>query len=293
MFHGSITALVTPMAADGQIDFAALEKLLAYQLENGTAAVVVAGTTGEAATLSRPELKQLWSGVVSAVGGQVPVIAGSGTYSTSETIERTRLAAAVGVDAALLVTPYYIKPPQAGLLAHFAAVEEAVDLPLVLYNVPARTAVDLLPETVAQLARRSGIVGIKEAVAGRERIGDLAALGGDGFCVLSGDDATCMEAMLAGASGVISVASNVAPHHMARLCAAVAAGDRSSCEGLDRELRPVYEALMVQTNPIPVKWALHRMGFIGAEMRLPLTPLEPFHHAHVEAALRSAGLLKH
>lgn len=291
MFQGSIVALVTPMTASGAIDFDALQTLVDFQMVNGTSALVVAGTTGEAVTLSAEELHAVWAAVVEQVAGAVPVIAGTGSNSTARAIEHTCSAEAAGVDAALVVTPYYNRPTQAGLVAHFQAIEEATRLPLILYNVPGRTGVDLLPDTVAQLARRPGIVGIKEAVPDMGRIGDLVASCGPGFCILSGDDATCGEAILRGARGVVSVAANVAPRQMARLCELALGGDSAAARKVDRALQELFAVLMAQPNPIPVKWALHRMGLIEAGIRLPLLPLEEQYHQRVEAALMQSGLL--
>jgi 4-hydroxy-tetrahydrodipicolinate synthase len=291
MFQGSIVALVTPMTENGRIDFEALGRLVDFQLANGTCGFVVAGTTGESATLSEQELEQLWSAVVSQVGGRVPVIAGSGTYDTSVTIARTQLAEHCGVDAALLVTPYYNKPTQAGLAAHYTAIHEASRLPLILYNVPGRTAVDLLPETVGRLAGLERVVAIKEAVPDPQRVGELLERCGQQLTVLSGDDASCMAAMLRGAGGVISVAANVAPAMMGQLCRLALAGDQAASMEANRRLAALYRALMLESNPIPVKWALQRMGLIEGGIRLPLTPLDPSYHPEVENALRDASLL--
>jgi 4-hydroxy-tetrahydrodipicolinate synthase len=293
MFQGSIVALATPMTAGGRIDFDALVKLVDYQLANGTCALVISGTTGEAATLTPDELGSLWGRVVAQVAGRVPVIAGTGSNSTARAIEYTRLAAAAGADAALVVTPYYNRPTQAGLVAHFLAIEAASALPLLLYNVPGRTAVDMQPETVARLAGQGGIVGIKEAVPEMARVRELVELCGPDFPVLSGDDATCAEAMLNGASGVVSVIANAAPAQMRQLCDLALAGNRPGAVEASRVLEPLFEALMIQSNPIPVKWALYKMGLIDSGIRLPLTPLEEQYRPQVEACLRRAGLLTH
>ena len=291
MFQGSIAALVTPMTASGEIDFDALHRLVDFQVANGTSALVVAGTTGEAVTLSAEELEAVWSAVVQRAAGAVPVIAGSGSNCTAKAIDFTCAAEAAGVDGALVVTPYYNRPTQAGLVAHFLAIEEATRLPLILYNVPGRTGVDMLPATVAQLARHAGIAGIKEAVPELARIRDLAASCGPGFCILSGDDATCSEAMFNGAAGVVSVAANVAPRQMSRLCELATSGDEAAARKADQALQELFAALMAQPNPIPVKWALHRMGLIEKGIRLPLLPLEQEYQPRVEAVLRQTGLL--
>lgn len=291
MFQGSIVALVTPMDEHKQVDEAAVSRLLDWHLENGTSGIVVAGTTGEATALSPDEYAALLQGVVEHVAGQVPVIAGTGTAGTDRTIMATRVAAELGADAALVVTPYYVRPPQSGLEAHYRAIADAVDLPLLLYNVPTRTAVDLKPDTVARLVDHERIVGVKEAVADMERVRALVALAGPGFCVLSGDDGTCMEAILEGATGVISVAANVAPRQMSELCAAAQAGDQPRARALHEGLSGLFSQLGVATNPIPVKWAAFAMGLIGSGIRLPLTPLDRDRRPALEACLQETGLL--
>ncbi|HET7370498.1 MAG TPA: 4-hydroxy-tetrahydrodipicolinate synthase [Gammaproteobacteria bacterium] len=291
MFQGSMVALVTPMTASGEIDEAALERLVEFHIENGTDALVPAGTTGESPTLRTPEHADYLRAVVRLVRGRVPVIAGTGSNSTTQTLELSREAAKAGVDGCLLVVPYYNRPPQEGLYQHFRAIAEAVPLPMVLYNVPSRTACDLLPETVERLARISNVVGIKEATADLSRVQDLRSRCGDEFGLYSGDDATAMEFVLAGGDGTVSVTANVAPRLMHEMMAAARAGEREQAEVLDAKLRPLHKALFAQTNPIPVKWALAEMGLISDEIRLPLVPLAGSHQPAVRAALQEAGCL--
>ena len=291
MLHGSIVALVTPMDAHGEIDFPVLENLVDLHLEAGTDAIVVAGTTGESATLSAAEHQQLLSAVIGQVDGRIPVLAGTGAADTAVTIARSRAAARLGADAVLVVTPYYIRPMQSGLLAHYRAVADAAELPLVIYNVPSRTCVDILPETVAELASRSEIIAIKEAVADAGRVRELVDLCGDSMTVLSGDDPTCLEAMRAGARGVVSVAANLVPRRFGEMCRRAAAGDWEAALEIDETLRHLYGILFLETNPIPVKWALHRMARCGPGIRLPLLPLDEKHHLKLDQALRRLGLI--
>lgn len=291
MFQGSIVALVTPMDEHLRVDESAVRRLLDWHLQNGTSGIVVAGTTGEATALSPDEYVALLQCVVGHVAGQVPVIAGTGTAGTERTVAATRQAAELGSDAALVVTPYYVRPPQSGLAGHYRAIADAVDLPLLLYNVPTRTAVDLLPDTVAGLASHERIVGVKEAVADMARVRALTALAGPGFCVLSGDDGSCMEAIFEGATGVISVAANVAPRQMSALCQAALSGDRPRATALNDELSGLFSQLGVATNPIPVKWAAFAMGLIGPGIRLPLTALDRDRRPALEACLQETGLM--
>lgn len=269
---GSITALATPFTAAGELDLDAWERLLARQLDAGTQAVVVAGSTGEAAALYDVEYDTLLRTAVEFIGGRIPVLAGTGHANTAKTIEQTRRAAMLGADAALVVTPPYVRPTQAGLEAHYRAIADDGALPVVLYNVPGRTGCDMLPDTVAALAAHERIVAIKEAVAAPERMVALLALRSARFQILSGDDPTACRAMLAGADGVISVASNVVPGAFRRLCDLARAGEESSAEALDARMRALYEFLGVEPNPIPVKAVLKHLG-IGHDLRLPLLPL--------------------
>jgi 4-hydroxy-tetrahydrodipicolinate synthase len=291
MITGSIVALVTPMREDGAVDHDALAKLVDRTVDAGTAAIVSVGTTGESATLTVTEHTDVIRTTIQVVAGRIPVIAGTGANSTAEAIHLTEAARQAGADAALLVTPYYNKPPQEGLYQHFKAVAEAVELPQILYNVPARTGCDMLPATVARLAAVPNIVGLKEALGTLDRVRELVALGLDDFALYSGDDATVRESILAGFHGTISVTANAAPELMARMCAAALAGDAALAAELDADLAPLHRALFVEPNPIPIKWALAELGLAQAGIRLPLVPLDPAHHETVRAALRSAGLL--
>lgn len=290
MFQGSMVALVTPMAEDGRVDFEALEKLVEWHIAEGTDAIVAVGTTGESATLEVAEHLQVVEHCIRAAAGRVPVIAGTGSNNTAHAIEMTRRAQALGANAALLVVPYYNKPTQEGLYRHFSAIADAVSLPVILYNVPSRTVTDLLPETVGRLATVRNIVGIKEATGKLERVGSIRKLCGDDFLLISGDDATAAEFMLAGGCGVISVTANVAPRLMHEMCVAACSGNRPLAEVCNRRLALLHRDLFVETSPIPVKWALAQMGRIPAGIRLPLTPLSPACFDTVRAALKAAGI---
>jgi 4-hydroxy-tetrahydrodipicolinate synthase len=284
---GSITALATPFAPDGALDLDAWQRLLHGQLTGGagtinTSAVVVAGSTGEAQSLGDDEYDQLLRSAVEAAAGRIPVLAGTGLSNTAKTIALTRRAAALGASAALVVTPPYVRPTQAGLIAHYRAVAAEGGLPVVLYNVPGRTGCDLLPETVAVLRDVPGVIAVKEAVTEPARIAALLALRRDGFAVLSGDDPTAAQAMLSGADGVISVASNVLPASMARLAALARAGRREDAEAWDAQLQPTFALLGAEPNPIPLKAVMQRLG-IGHGLRLPLTALSDAHTATADA----------
>jgi len=288
---GSIVALVTPMRADGAVDHEALAKAVDRVIEAGSAAIVSVGTTGESATLDVDEHTDVIRRTIDVAAGRVPIIAGTGANSTAEAIHLTEAAKAAGADAALLVTPYYNKPPQEGLYRHFKAVAEAVDIPQILYNVPGRTAVDMLPATVERLAELPAIVGIKEAKGDLDRVRELVALGLPDFALYSGDDATARDSILLGFDGDISVTANVAPEGMARMCAAALAGDAETAAAIDADLAALHGALFVEPNPIPVKWALAELGLIDEGIRLPLVPLDPAFHAEVRAAIKAAGLM--
>ncbi len=291
MFHGSMVALVTPMLGDGTIDEDSLQRLVDFHVENHTNAIVSVGTTGESATLDEAEHCHVVRRTVEMAAGRVPVIAGTGANSTREAIILTRCAMEAGVDACLLVTPYYNKPTQEGLYLHFRAVAEAVPVPQILYNVPSRTACDMLPATVERLSMISNIVGIKEATGNMDRAREIIERCGERLDVYSGDDATAMELMLLGGKGNISVTANVAPAGMHDLCTAALAGDRSRAESINRPLEILHRILFVQSNPIPVKWVLHEMGLIPPGIRLPMTPLAAEFHDTVRQALRQAGVL--
>lgn len=291
MFHGSMVALVTPMREDGAIDDDSLAGLIGFHISQGTDAIVAVGTTGESATLDEDEHCELIRRVVQLTARRVPVIAGTGANSTTEAISLTRCALKAGADACLLVTPYYNKPTQDGLYLHHKAVAEAVPIPQILYNVPGRTACDMLPATVERLAKISNIVGLKEATGDLDRAREILDRCGGRMDLYSGDDATACEFMLLGGKGVISVTANVAPAAMHQLCVAARAGDRAAAEAIDTPLRALHRDLFVEANPIPVKWALHEMGLIPLGIRLPLTPLSAQYHETVRAALRQAGVL--
>ena len=278
---GSITALATPFLASGELDLQAWRALLQQQIDGGTQGVVVAGSTGEAAALSDEEYDTLLRIAVEEVRGRIPVLAGTGQMNTARTIAATRRAEAGGAQFALVVTPPYVRPTQAGLLAHYRAVADQGGLPVVLYNVPGRTGCDLLPETVAALVDHPGIVGIKEARADAERMDALLPLRRDGFAVLSGDDPTAARAMLAGADGVISVASNVVPNAFRRLCELALGGDAEGAEEFDARLDELYHFLGIEPNPIPVK-ALLALNGTGHGLRLPLQPLSSAHAAEAQ-----------
>ncbi|KPK38457.1 MAG: 4-hydroxy-tetrahydrodipicolinate synthase [Gammaproteobacteria bacterium SG8_47] len=291
MFRGSMVALITPMGEDGSIDEKALADLLEFHIENGTDAIVSVGTTGESATLDEHEHCHVIRRTVDIVRGRIPVIAGTGANSTREAIELTRCAMEAGADACLLVTPYYNKPTQEGLYRHHRAVAEAVPVPQILYNVPGRTAVDMLPATVERLSHISNIVGIKEATGNMERAREIIEHCGERLDVFSGDDATAMELMLIGGKGDVSVTANVAPRDMHDMCAAALAGDRARAEAINARLMGLHKSLFVESNPIPVKWALYEMGLVPPGIRLPLTVLSEQHHDTVRAALQQAGVL--
>ncbi len=292
MFHGSMVALVTPMREGGAVDFDEMRQLVEFHVANGTDAIVAVGTTGESPTLSEEEHCEVIRRVVEMAHGRVPVIAGTGSNSTQEAIALTRCAMAAGADACLLVTPYYNKPTQEGLFRHFKAIAEAVAIPQILYNVPGRTACDLLPETVERLSHISNIVGIKEATGDLERARVLIDSCGVRMDIYSGDDATAMELMLAGGKGVISVTANVMPRAMHEMCAAALRGDRAAAEPINQQLLPLHRDLYVEANPIPVKWALYEMGMISSGIRLPLTVLSDDWHDTVRNALRASGALE-
>ncbi len=292
MITGSIVALVTPMDADGEIDWQKLTELLEWHISEGTSAIVPVGTTGESATLTISEHCLVVEHVVRIVNGRVPVIAGTGGNATQEAIELTRAAREAGADACLSVTPYYNKPTQEGLFLHYQAIVKAVDLPLILYNVPGRTACDMQAVTVSRLAELPGIVGIKEATGDLDRGKEVRSLCGDGFAIYSGDDATSCDLMLNGAKGTISVTANVAPQKMSLLAEAAMLGDRDQSKALDAELQGLHRKLFLESNPIPVKWALAEMGRICGGIRLPMTQLSIEHQESLREAMRQAGVIK-
>ncbi len=292
MFRSSMVALVTPMHLDGSVDYQSLAKLVEFHIENNTAAIVSMGTTGESATLDMDEHCEVMARTVEMVKGRIPVIAGTGANSTSEALELTRCAQQGGADACLLVTPYYNKPPQRGLYAHYKKIAESVDIPQILYNVPGRTACDLLPETVKQLSEVDNIIGLKDATGDLNRLAETQALLGDAdFSLFSGDDGTGAEFMLRGGHGVISVTNNVAPKAMAEMCEAALAGDRELAESINQRLTGLHSRLFLESSPIPVKWALFEMDMIEAGIRLPLAVLDEQYHEPLRHAMRQAGAL--
>lgn len=291
MFTGSLVALVTPMHSDGRVDYDSLGRLIDMHVEAGTDAIVSVGTTGESATLDFSEHAEVMRRTVAFAAGRLPIIAGTGANSTSEAINLTRQAADLGANACLLVTPYYNKPPQEGLYRHYRTIADTVNIPQILYNVPGRTSCDLLPETVGRLADHDNIIGIKEATGDMNRIRDIQNLCPEDFHIYSGDDATAREAILLGCKGDISVTANVAPRQMHEMCAAALAGDSELAGTLDASLQALHQTLFLDPNPIPVKWALWKMGLIPEGIRLPLVPMAVRHEAAVMAALEQAGVI--
>ena len=283
--RGSIVALVTPMEPSGAVDWKSLDALVDWHLEEGTHGIVPVGTTGESATLTATEQAAVIAAVVNRVDGRVPVIAGTGANSTQQTLALSRAGRAAGADACLIVTPYYNKPPQEGLYRHYSTVADHVDSPIVLYNVPSRTACDLLAPTVARLAKHERIVGIKEACGTPERVLEIKQKVDEKFVVLSGEDAQTMTMMQYGAVGTISVTANVVPSLMSKFCRSYLSGNHGTASELDEFLQPLHEVLFLQTNPIPVKWALHAMNRIPSGLRLPLVPLAEEHHASIRNQL--------
>ena len=290
MYSGSIVAIVTPMLESGEVDFSAWDALLDWHVAEGTDGIVVAGTTGESPTVTIEEVVELTRRAAARLKGRIPLIAGSGTNDTARSIARTRRFAEAGADAVLAVTPYYSKPSQEGLFRHFTAMAEESSVPVILYTVPSRTGVDLLPETAARLAAHPRIVALKEATGSLPRLEELRARCGDDLELLSGDDPTAAEALLAGASGVISVTANAAPRAMRELCAAAAAGAAERTRELDGRLQVLHRALFVESNPIPAKWAVEQLGLIRGGIRLPLTRLSAEGQNLVREAMRAAGV---
>ncbi len=289
--RGSIPAIVTPMHEDGSLDLPAFRKLVDWHVAEGTDAIVVVGTSGESATLSVDEHILMVRTAVEQAAGRLPIIAGSGGNSTAEAIELTEQAKSVGAQASLQVVPYYNKPTQEGMYRHFAKIAETVDLPVVLYNVPGRTVADMSNDTILRLAQVPGIVGVKEATGNIDRAAQLIKAAPAGFSIFSGDDPTAIALMLLGGHGNISVTANVAPRAMSDLCKAALAGDVKRARDIHMKLLSLHKNLFIESNPIPVKWALEELGRIEGGIRLPLTPLDARYHDVVRAALREAGLL--
>jgi 4-hydroxy-tetrahydrodipicolinate synthase len=290
VFTGSLVALVTPFDANDRVDYAAVERLVEFHVAQGSDGLVIAGTTGESATLERDEHAGLIATAVEIVARRLPVIAGTGSNSTRQTIDLSLAVGKTKIDAYLLVTPYYNKPVQEGIYRHFTAVADAVEKPIMLYNVPGRTVADTLPETVARLAKHPNIFGIKEATGDMQRLKDLQALVPRDFRLYSGDDFTAREFIELGGHGVVTVTGNVAPRLMADMCRAQAARDRDIAMELDAKLQPLNTAMFLESNPIPVKWALAEMGMISSAIRLPLTPLSDRFHGQVREAMTRAGI---
>ncbi|MGE0582406.1 MAG: 4-hydroxy-tetrahydrodipicolinate synthase [Steroidobacteraceae bacterium] len=290
MFSGSLVAALTPMGHDGAIDHAAWSRLVEFHAASGTRGLVVGGTTGESTALTDAELEELTCLAVQRAAGRLAIIAGAGTSSTAATVARVTRLSQLGVDGLLVVTPAYVRPTQEGLFRHFEAVAAASRVPVILYNVPSRTAVDLLPTTVARLAALPRIVAIKEAVDSMARVRELVQAAPPGFTVLSGDDATAREAVALGARGVVSVTANVVPRQVAEVIKAALEGDAARAAELDARLAGLHRALFIEPNPIPAKWIARKMGLVPAGLRLPLTPLEPGHEATLRHAMMAAGV---
>ncbi len=290
MITGSLVAIVTPMHADGSLDLDALRRLVDFHVQEGSDAIVVVGTTGESPTVDVEEHCTLIKTAVEHAAGRIPVIAGTGANSTAEAIELTQFAKTAGADMALSVVPYYNKPTQEGLYRHFRTIAEAVDLPVLLYNVPGRTVADMSNDTILRLAEVPGIVGVKDATGNMDRACDLIQRAPKGFALYSGDDLTCVLSIMLGFHGNISVTANVAPRLMHAMCAAAAAGEVAKARELHFRLLGLHRDLFCEANPIPVKWAVQRMGLMGEGIRLPLTPLTEANHGRVLAALRQAGI---
>ncbi len=290
MWKGSLVALATPFDDGDRVDYAALERLIEFHVDQGSDGIVVAGTTGESATLTKDEHVELLERATAISRGRLTVIAGTGSNSTRQTVELSKAVADTGIDGYLVVVPYYNKPVQEGLYRHFTAVADAVDKPVMLYNVPGRTVADLMPETLARLAEHPRIVALKDATGDMQRLNAELALTDDDFLYFSGDDFTVLEFIRRGGHGVVTVSGNVAPAAMAELCRTATAGDFERAAAIDERLQPLNEALFVESNPIPVKWALHAMGLIGEQIRLPLTPYAPEHHRGMREALATAGV---
>ena len=291
MFTGSLVALVTPFDEHDRVDYASLERLIEFHIAEGSNGLVIAGTTGESATLEKSEHAELIMRAVEMVRGRLPVVAGTGSNSTRQTVDLSVLVGKSAIDAYLLVTPYYNKPVQEGIFRHFTAVADAVAKPVMLYNVPGRTVADTLPETVARLAKHPRIFGIKEATGDMDRLRRIRELAGQDFMLYSGDDFTAREFIERGGHGVVTVTGNVAPSLMAGMCHAQAHGDTASAKELDGKLQPLNKAMFLESNPIPVKWALAEMGLMSGGIRLPLTTFSERYHTEMRQAMANAGIV--
>ena len=290
MFKGSLVALATPFDSDNRVDYASLKGLIEFHVSEGTDGLVIAGTTGEAATLTKSEHEDLIARAVELVDGRMPVIAGTGSNSTQQTIDLSLAVADSGIDAYLVVVPYYNKPMQDGMVGHFSAIADAVEKPVMMYNVPGRTVADMQADTVARLAQHENIFGIKEATGDIDRLREIKALVDNDFMLYSGDDFTALEFLENGGHGIVTVSGNVVPGAIARLCKLAAAGDLEQARALDETLHALNDALFIESNPIPVKWALHQMGLMSPELRLPLTEFAEQYHEQMRAALAMAGV---
>ncbi len=290
MFKGSLVALATPFDSNNRVDFASLKGLIDFHVSEGSDGLVIAGTTGEAATLTNSEHVELVFKAVEIADGRLPIIAGTGSNSTQQTINLSLEVGRSGIHAYLVVVPYYNKPVQEGMFRHFTAIADAVDLPIMMYNVPGRTVADMQAETVARLAQHDNIFGIKEATGDIGRLKQILALVDDDFMLYSGDDFTALEFLQAGGHGIVTVSGNVVPSAITELCKLVAAGENVDAKALDDTLQPLNDALFAESNPIPVKWALNQMGLIPAGMRLPLTEFAKQYHVQMRAALAVAGV---
>jgi 4-hydroxy-tetrahydrodipicolinate synthase len=290
VFKGSLVALVTPFGSDNRVDYASLKGLIEFHVAQGSNGLVVAGTTGEAATLSRAEHCELIATAVELSAGRLPIIAGTGSNSTAQTIDLSRDVGDSGIDAYLLVVPYYNKPMQEGMYRHFSAIADAVEKPVMLYNVPGRTVADMLPETIARLSRHGNIFGIKEATGDLDRLAAIQSLVNEDFMLYSGDDFSLLPFIERGGHGVVTVSGNVVPAAVAELCRLAMAGESEKAKALDETLQPLNNALFVESNPIPVKWAMSQMGLMDGRMRLPLTEFEGQYHEQMRTAMKTAGV---
>jgi 4-hydroxy-tetrahydrodipicolinate synthase len=290
VFKGSLVALATPFDSDNRVDYASLKGLIDFHVNAGSDGLVIAGTTGEAATLSKPEHEELIARAVEIVAGRLPVIVGTGSNSTQQTIDLSLDVAAAGIDAYLVVVPYYNKPVQEGIYQHFSAIADAVEKPVLMYNVPGRTVADMQAETVGRLASHGNIFGIKEATGDIDRLREIKALVDNDFMLYSGDDFTALEFLENGGHGIVTVSGNVVPAAIAQLCKLAADGELDRARALDETLQALNDALFVESNPIPVKWALHQMGLISPKLRLPLTEFDQQYHDQMRAALITAGV---
>jgi 4-hydroxy-tetrahydrodipicolinate synthase len=290
VFKGSLVALVTPFGSDNRVDYASLKGLIEFHVAQGSNGLVVAGTTGEAATLSRAEHCELIATAVELSAGRLPIIAGTGSNSTAQTIDLSRDVGDSGIDAYLLVVPYYNKPMQEGMYRHFSAIADAVEKPVLLYNVPGRTVADMLPETIARLSRHGNIFGIKEATGDLDRLAAIQSLVNEDFMLYSGDDFSLLPFIERGGHGVVTVSGNVVPAAVAELCRLAMAGESEKAKALDETLQPLNNALFVESNPIPVKWAMSQMGLMDGRMRLPLTEFEGQYHEQMRTAMKTAGV---